>query len=124
MLAFQNNSEPTLELPGIFTGSEPVNIDAARFDLTFELTERRAPNSTPEGIQGAIEYRTDLFEHGSVQAIAERLVRLLEGAAGETCRAIGQVDIPNPKERQQLLVEWNSTEQPLAEATLPSLFEA
>src|SRR4029077_1737640 len=37
MLAFQNNSEPTLELPGIFTGSEPVNIDAARFDLTFEL---------------------------------------------------------------------------------------
>src|SRR4029077_8075280 len=30
MLAFQNNSEPTLELPGIFTGSEPVNIDAAR----------------------------------------------------------------------------------------------
>ena len=124
MLAFQNNSEPTLELPGIFTSSEAVNIDAARFDLTFELTERRAPDGTPEGIEGAIEYRTDLFEGSSVQAIAERLVRLLERAAAEPDRPIGQLDILNPKERQQLLVQWNNTEQPVAKTTLSSLFEA
>src|SRR5271165_4245356 len=104
MLAFQNTSEPTLELPGIFTVSEQVNIDAARFDLTFELAERRGLDGTSEGIEGAIEYRTDLFEANSVQAIAERLVRLLERAATEPDRPIGQLDILNPKERQQLLL--------------------
>ena len=124
MLAFQNTSEPTLELPGIFTVSEQVNIDAARFDLTFELVERRGVDGTSEGIEGAIEYRTDLFEANSVQAIAERLVRLLERAAAEPDRPIGQLDILNPKERHQLLVEWNGTAQPVAKATLPSLFEA
>src|SRR5206468_9338252 len=124
MLAFQNNSEATLQLPGILTSPEPVNLDTARFDLTFELAERRAPDGTAQGIEGAIEYRTDLFEQSSVQAIGERLVRLLERAAAEPDRPIGQLDILSPTERKQLLVEWNDTEQPLSAANLPSLFEA
>ena len=124
MLAFQNNSEATLELPGIFISSEPVYIDAARFDLTFELAERRAPDGTPEGIEGAIEYRTDLFEQSSAQAIAERLVRLLERALAEPDRPIGQLDILSPQERRQILTEWNATGQPSPKATLPDLFEA
>jgi len=124
MLAFQNIPEPTLELAGTLTRFEPVHINTARFDLTFELAERRAGGSAPEGILGSIQYSSDLFEHSSVQAIAERLVRLLEGATAEADRPIGQLDILSAAERRQLLVEWNNTERPLPEATLPSLFEA
>ena len=62
MLAFQNAAEARLELPGIVATLEPVATNAAKFDLCFSLGERRAPDGTPVGMQGAIEYRTDLFE--------------------------------------------------------------
>src|SRR5260370_22320609 len=34
------------------------------------------------------------------------------------------MDILGPEERSQILTEWNATEQPVAETTLPRLFEA
>ena len=70
MLAFQNTPEAVLELPGIVATLEPVTTDAAKFDLCFSLSERRAPDGTPDGIEGIIEYSTDLFERSSVEAIA------------------------------------------------------
>ena len=35
--------------------------------------ERRAPDGRPEGIERPIEYRTDLFERSSVEAVGRRL---------------------------------------------------
>ena len=123
MLAFQNASEPTLELPGMLVSAEPVNIDAAGFDLTFSLGVKHAADGTAGGIAGSIQYSSDLFEQGSVTAIAERLVRLLEAAAAEPDRPIGHLDILSPEERRKILVDWNATERPFLEATLPDLFE-
>ena len=70
MLAFQNTPEPVIELPGIVARVEPVGTNAAKFDLSLSLNERCAPDGRPEGIEGVIEYRTDLFERRSVEAIA------------------------------------------------------
>ena len=42
----------------------------------------------------------------------------------EPDRPIGRLDILSSEQRQQILVEWNSTEQPLPKTTLPNLFEA
>ena len=83
MLAFQNTPEAVLELPGIVATSEPVAINTAKFDLFLNLSERRAPDGTPEGIEGLIEYRTDLFERSSVEAIGRRLVALLEAVVAD-----------------------------------------
>src|SRR4029077_17418786 len=69
MLAFQNTPEAVLELPGIVARPEPVGLAAARFDLSLDLSERRSPEGRPHGIEGLIEYRTDLFERSSVEAI-------------------------------------------------------
>ena len=124
MLAFQNAAEARLELPGIVATLEPVATNAAKFDLCFSLGERRAPDGTPEGIQGAIEYRTDLFERRSVEAIATRLLRLLEAACADPQQPIGRLELLAFEERRQILVDWNDTACEVPHTTLPALFEA
>ena len=76
------------------------------------------------GIDGMLEYATDLFERSSVEAMAGRLVRLLEAAVAQPDRSIGSLDILAPAERHTLLREWNDTARPVPSATLPQLFEA
>jgi nonribosomal peptide synthetase DhbF len=93
MLAFQNAPEAVLELPGIVARLEPVGLGAAKFDLSLGLSERRATDGRPEGIEGLIEYRTDLFERSTVEAIGRRLVGLLEAVVADPNQPIGRIDI-------------------------------
>src|SRR4029077_8665996 len=69
ILALQNTPEAVLELPGIVARPEPVGLGAAKFDLSLGLSERRSPEGRPQGIEGLIEYRSDLFERSSVETI-------------------------------------------------------
>jgi amino acid adenylation domain-containing protein len=123
MLAFQNTPEARLELPGIVATSEPLSIDAAKFDLSFSLTERYSADGTPKGITGAIQYGSDLFEPGTVEAIARRLARILEAVAADPTQPIGRLDLLAPEEREQILVDWSNTSRALPNTTLPVLFE-
>ena len=124
MLAFQNTPEAVLELPGIIATLEPVGINTAKFDLFFSLSERRAADGRPEGIEGLIEYRTDLFERSTVEAIGRRLVGLLEAVVADPNQPIGRIDLLAPEERRQILFEWNATACDVPQVTLPALFEA
>ena len=124
ILAFQNTPGASLELPELEARLESVPTGTAKFDLLFNLNERRGAEGIAEGINGFIEYRTDLFESGTVQSIGRRLVRLLEAVVAEPAQSIGRIDILEHEERRQLLVDWNATECEAAGATLPELFEA
>ncbi len=81
--------------------------------------ERRGADGSPAGIEGALEYASDLFDRSSVEAIAGRLVRLLEGAVADPERAIGRLDILGADERHTILREWNATARAAPGATLP-----
>ncbi|MDB5406692.1 MAG: dimodular nonribosomal peptide synthase [Rhodospirillales bacterium] len=123
MLAFQNTAGIGLDLPDLVVASEPVDIGIAKFDLSFILSERHA-DGCPDGIEGAIEYRTDLFERETVERIAGCFVRLLEAAILTPEGPIGQIDILDTRERHRLLVEWNDTARAMPRTTLPALIEA
>ena len=97
---------------------------ARSFDLSLSLVERRGADGSPAGIEGALEYASDLFDRSSVEAIAGRLVRLLEGAVADPERAIGRLDILGADERHTILREWNATARAVPGATLPELFAA
>ena len=57
-----------------------------------------------------LEYATDLFDRASVEAMAARLVRLLEAAVAEPERAIGSLDILDvPTSASTILRGWNDT---------------
>src|SRR5262249_17984060 len=124
MLALQNTPQAALELPGLAARLEPVGLGAAKFDLSFNLSERRARDGRPEGVEGLIEYRSDLFEHSTVEAMGRRLVALLEAVVAEPTQPVGRLELLAPEERRQLLVEWNATAREVPSVTLPALFEA
>ena len=77
-----------------------------------------------ERLRLRLDYRGDLFDRASVEAMAGRLVRLLEAAVAEPERAIGSLDILSAEERDTILREWNDTARAIPSATLPELFEA
>ena len=124
MLVLQNNAELKLELAGLEARFEAVATASAKFDLSLSLAERRGSDGSPAGIEGALEYASDLFDRASVEAIAGRLVRLLEGAVADPDRAIGRLDILGAAERHTILREWNATARAIPVATLPELFAA
>src|SRR4029077_17694195 len=124
MLVLQNNAELGLELSGLSAGFEAVATASAKFDLSLSLAERRGADGSPAGIEGALEYASDLFDRSSVEAIAGRLVRLLEGAVADPERAIGRLDILGAEERHTLLGGGNASARGVAGGTLPELFAA
>ena len=82
--------------------SSAAGYDAYHYPLSLKV----APG---ERLQLRLEYRGDLFDRGSVEALAGRLVRLLEAAVAEPERAIGSLDILSAEERDTILREWNDT---------------
>ena len=104
MLALQNTAPSGLDLPGLTARLEPVATASAKFDLSLSLGEQRDADGTPAGLDGVLEYATDLFDRASVEALAQRLVRLLEAVVAEPERAIGSLDVLGAEERERILV--------------------
>src|SRR5262249_46369203 len=124
MLALQNNAAVALELEGLSARVEPVAGASAKFDLSVSLAEQRTADGGAGGLSGVMEYASDLFERASVEALAARLVRLLEAAVAAPEVSIGRLDILSAWERRTLLGDWNATARALPAATLPQLFAA
>src|SRR5262245_6977986 len=124
MLTLQNQAAGGLELSGLEAIAEEVSSGRSKFDLSVSVAERRGADGGAGGIVGALEYASDLFERSSVEAIADRLVRVLEGAVAEPDRSIGKLAVLSAGERHRILREWNATDRAVAAATLPELFAA
>ncbi|MFD0303942.1 condensation domain-containing protein, partial [Streptomyces sp. NPDC127123] len=90
MLAFHNATGGGMRLPGVETSPQSALPGVAKFDLAFNLAERRDGESgTPEGIDGVVEYATDLFERASVERMVGCLERLLEALVEDPDRPVG-----------------------------------
>ena len=69
-------------------------------------------------------YAADLFDGGSAEGIAGRLVRVLGQVAADPLVAVGRVDVLAAAERRALLGEWNDTAVPVADRTVGELLAA
>jgi amino acid adenylation domain-containing protein/non-ribosomal peptide synthase protein (TIGR01720 family) len=130
-LAFQNaqNTQNTaaadLDLPGLTASIEPVESDTCKFDLAFDLTERTSGTGEPAGIRGTLRYRRDLFDRVTVEDLAARFVRFLDGALADPDRPISRVPILADEEFRRIVHAWNDTARPVpAGLTVPDLFQA
>lgn len=124
MLVLQNTPDAELELPGITTSCQIDSVGTSKFDFTLELTERRARDGAPIGLDGIFEYSTDLFKGSTAEAMASRFLRVLEAGVAEPDKSIRLLDILAPEERQSILLEWSGTVNKNQQASLPELFEA
>src|SRR5262249_9218885 len=77
--------------------------------LSVSVAEERGADGAPAGISGVIEYASDLFDRGSVEALGSRLIRLLEGAVAAPDVAIGRLKLLSAAERRPGLEEWSAT---------------
>src|SRR4029077_19825488 len=102
MLTLQNQGVAGLELCGLEARAEEVSSGRSKFDLSVSVAERRDAGGRPAGIVGALEYASDLFERSSVEGIADRLVRVLEGAVADPERSIGRLDVLSAGGRDRL----------------------
>ena len=76
MLAWQNFAgDPAAELAlgDVQATPLPADTHTARMDLAFSLAERWTEAGEPAGIGGVVEFRTDVFDAESIQALIERL---------------------------------------------------
>ena len=88
---------------------EPVAVGRAKFDLSVSVSERRGRGWGAGGIVGEIEYAADLFERGTVEGLAGRLVRLLAGAVAHPDCPIVRLELLGAEERESILAGWNAT---------------
>ncbi|WP_169811475.1 non-ribosomal peptide synthetase [Nocardia harenae] len=120
MLDLRQQPPAVPALPGLAV--EPLDIDTAtaKFDLQLTVTER-ADGPLP----AVLEYATDLFEEGTVAALAARFTLLLRALVAEPERAVGDLPLLGAGEAERVLRTWNDTDFPVEPgATLVSLFEA
>ncbi|MEV8015621.1 non-ribosomal peptide synthase/polyketide synthase [Streptomyces sp. NPDC086554] len=124
LLALQNTPEAGLELPGLELDRYGVHPGGSKFDLSLSLTETRDAEGAPAGLEGFIEYSTDLFDQGTVELMVARLGRLLSAAAAEPERGIGDIELLTAAEHTQLASDFNDTRRDVPRLTVPALFEA
>ncbi|MBG6085889.1 non-ribosomal peptide synthetase [Actinomadura viridis] len=112
------------ELPGLRVRPlDAEKVVAARFDLSVTLAEQRDEDGDPAGMDGGIQYATDLFDEDTAQALAERLVRVLDQVAADPRLRLRDLDVLHEAERQRVVTGWNGTARPVPEGTLAELFE-
>ncbi|HEX6861849.1 MAG TPA: condensation domain-containing protein, partial [Thermoanaerobaculia bacterium] len=107
---------PVPSLRGLET--EPLHLygAVAKFDLTLGLFDRGEG-----GLDGWIEYSTDLFDRSTVARLAGWFLNLLATAV-EPGRRLSELELLSMAERHQLLGEWNDTAAPFPAGTLMHQF--
>ncbi|WP_144611303.1 non-ribosomal peptide synthetase DhbF [Bacillus cereus] len=123
MLAFQNTPEATFDAPDIEANLEIQSVGSAKFDLTFEISESNGVDGTPDGLNGLLEFSTDLYKRETIQKLVERYILLLDDAAENPDQSIGTLEILTLAEKNTMLEKWNGGFQIVPEMTLPQLFE-
>ncbi|MFC9435892.1 non-ribosomal peptide synthase/polyketide synthase, partial [Nocardia sp. NPDC057030] len=119
-LAFQNNTPPALELPGVRLEPYDASVTTARFDLFVNIADAAAGQPW----NGLVEYATDLFDRATVETMVARLVRTLASVVADPGAAVGSIDVLDADERATVVRQWNDTAAEVRDGTLIGLFEA
>jgi amino acid adenylation domain-containing protein/FkbM family methyltransferase len=107
VLQMQNAPLPDLALPGLAWEPFAGGTETAKFDLVVNAAA--APKGE-EGIFGEWLYSADLFDGPTVGRLAAAFETLLGAALADPGRAVSDLPLLGPGERQQLFVEWNEGE--------------
>nr|APZ78729.1 nonribosomal peptide synthetase [Myxococcus sp.] len=94
MLMLQNTPEGHLSLPGL--SLEPIDLAAqnAKFDLTLSFEPTR------QGLTGAIEYSTDLFDADRIERMVAQLQVLFADAMAHPTKRLSELALLPEHERQ------------------------
>jgi MGT family glycosyltransferase len=117
-----------------------VNIEPFDYDLRFgehSVTPENLSNGggedlgiflydrgTSEGIVIDFDANPAKYDVESLAAHQQRLLRLIHSAIDNPDQRLGQIDILDPDERQQILAELSGCDRPIQPTLFPAMFEA
>ncbi|GLZ39389.1 non-ribosomal peptide synthase/polyketide synthase [Actinokineospora sp. NBRC 105648] len=116
LLAFTNDQQTTSGLDGLEVEGLAVGTAASKFDLSFRFTE------TPDGLRGALDFATDLFDRATAETLTRRLLGVLAAVVADPAQPARQVAVLDAAERHELVVSRNATDREVRRTTLPELF--
>ncbi|MER6077213.1 non-ribosomal peptide synthase/polyketide synthase [Streptomyces sp. NPDC001833] len=118
MLGYHHRPDGDPDVLGLATEWFDMDTGTAKFDLHFTYVDES------DRVVLLLEYATDLFDHGTAEALADRAARLLAQAAAAPDAPLRDLDLLHEDERSRVLTGWNDTARPVPELTLPELFRA
>jgi amino acid adenylation domain-containing protein len=103
LFVLQNFPTTVPRLTGLTVTPVKVESETATFDLSLLLVEEA------NGLQGTIEYNTDLFDEATISRIIGHFQTLLESVVADAGVPISRLSLLTDSERDRLVVDWNST---------------
>ena len=119
MFVLQNAPMPSLELKDLTLTPLQVETSGAKFDLTLSL------ENTEQGLVGAWEYNTDLFDTDTIARMAGHFKTILTAIVANPDQRLSDLPLLDAHQKQQLVLEWNDTQVDYpSDICIHQLFEA
>jgi amino acid adenylation domain-containing protein len=100
MFVLQNAPRKEFKMGPIAISTYGYAIQTARFDILWSI------GLSPQGMWGAIEYATDLFDASTMQRFAQNLERVLQCVSDHPETKLSRTKLLTETERQELLSGW------------------
>ena len=118
MLILLNAPGEALKLSGLSLAPVAVDSQTSKLEMTLYMTEG------PGGLDGFIEFNSDLFDAASVARLLEHFRHVLASVAADPDLRLSDLPLLSDAERDQILVAWNATRAEHPRTTLHALIEA
>ncbi|MEV1179587.1 condensation domain-containing protein, partial [Nonomuraea sp. NPDC049784] len=102
----QGGGDDELDLDGLAITAFGVAKGTSQFDLTMVLSD------APGGLDGTIEFSTELFDAATVLRMGGHLAAVLTAVAAEPGLRLSELSVLDDAERGRVLEEWNDTAVP------------
>ncbi|MGW7689423.1 non-ribosomal peptide synthase/polyketide synthase [Streptomyces asiaticus] len=125
LLAFNNTDtaatdQAVADVPDLTVSPVAADTGVGKFDLSFAFTEQ--PHEA-DGLRGVLEYSTDLFDRGTVEALGRRYLRVLRGMVDAPDAPLDRIDLLDEAEARSVLWDWNDTACEVPGRSVVELFE-
>lgn len=118
MLSLQNAPVSELSIAELTLSVPQVEATTSKYDLLLDMWEGA------EGLAGALEYNSDLFDRATVARVVRHFISLVEGVVSNPERRLSELPLMSEEERRGVLSEWNDTRAECPkERCLHELFE-
>ncbi|MFI1018903.1 amino acid adenylation domain-containing protein, partial [Streptomyces sp. NPDC020965] len=119
MVSHSTVTQDIRTLFGLPSVVDRVDPGVTKFDLDFTFSD----TAHSDDLDLEVFYASDLFDRGTVERLAGRLIRLLEQAVADPQRPIADLELRDADERA-LLAEWNDTDRQIPPATVMEILAA
>ncbi|HET7232709.1 MAG TPA: non-ribosomal peptide synthase/polyketide synthase [Longimicrobium sp.] len=116
MFALQNADRSGSGLAGLRLDGVSAEVETTRFDLGLTVVPH------DDGIRGALEYSTALFDRSTVRRMLGHLERVLEQIAADVDVRLSRLELLSAEERGLVVDAWNHTEREAYDPPAHALF--